>query len=168
MQRAWKVLVTQSAALHALLLRLTLRQDTADDLLHELLIRLSQSRAFAAAEDPAAYARRAAINLAMDWRRVRQRERRTATLESEPASRAPVIGATVEDMDEVTQILDAVQGLPELQCDAFVLRYVQQESFEQVGRVLGKTAHQARGLCHAAVKQVREKLAQKQVAHERT
>src|SRR4051794_7288180 len=67
------ILDAHGPALHALLLRLTLRQDVADDLLQELFVKLAGSRSFRAAIDPVAYVKRAAVNLALDWRRARQR-----------------------------------------------------------------------------------------------
>ncbi len=59
--------------LFALLYRLTLRSDVAEDLLQELFCRLSQSNGFQRAENPAAFAYRTATNLAFDWRRQRKR-----------------------------------------------------------------------------------------------
>ena len=57
-------------------------------------------------------------------------------------------------------------SLPELARQAFVLRYVQDESYEAVGVALGRTAHQARGLCHSAVVEIRRRLGVRQVHHE--
>jgi DNA-directed RNA polymerase specialized sigma24 family protein len=53
--------------LYRLLVRLTLREDVAEDLLQDLAVKLSQASGFAAAENPYAYARRAAVNLAFSW-----------------------------------------------------------------------------------------------------
>lgn len=60
--------------LHALLARLTLREDVAEDLLQELAMKLASSIGFSQAHQPVAYAKRAAVNLAIDWRRRRARE----------------------------------------------------------------------------------------------
>lgn len=52
-------------------MRLTLRRDVAAELLQELFVRLGTSE-IENARDPTAYAWRAAINLAMEWRRRRR------------------------------------------------------------------------------------------------
>jgi DNA-directed RNA polymerase specialized sigma24 family protein len=59
--------------LYTLLLRLTLCADAADDLLQDLFVKLTDSDALLNAAQPYAYLRRAAINLAFDWRRRKQR-----------------------------------------------------------------------------------------------
>ena len=58
--------------LYATLFRLTLRRDVASELLQELFVRLGSSAGFDQADDGVAYAWRAAINLAMEWRRRRR------------------------------------------------------------------------------------------------
>src|SRR4051812_22018822 len=68
------LLETHGPRLYATLARLTLRREVAGDLLQELFLRLGQSKGFPLAGDPAGYAFRTAINLAMEWRRGRRRE----------------------------------------------------------------------------------------------
>jgi RNA polymerase sigma factor (sigma-70 family) len=165
MNPAWQLLRSDGPALHALLWRLTLRADAAEDLLQELFIKLTASSGFARADDRAAYARRAAINLAMDWRRQRRRAPGDLGGEDPPAG-GPGPAAAAEEADEIGRILDAAGRLGALPREAFVLRYVQDESYERVGQILGKSAHQARGICHAAVKAVREQLATREVTLE--
>jgi RNA polymerase sigma factor (sigma-70 family) len=150
---AWQVLQVHGPAAHAMLLRLTLRRDVADDLLHELFLRLAGRLRHA--DDAGAYIRRAAINLAMDWRRSQQREKRIQP-PAERTSPDPAIAA--EAAEDVERILNAAANLTDLERDAFLLRFVQQESYEAVGRMLNRTPHQARGLCHAALKRIRERL----------
>jgi RNA polymerase sigma factor (sigma-70 family) len=154
------ILASHGAALHALLLRLTLRPDVADDLLQELFVRLVGSHGFLAAADPAAYVKRTAINLALDWRRSRKR---APAAEQEPdiaASDPPPLDVLI-DREEVERILDASAELSELSRQALVMRYVQQESFDVIGAALGRTPHQARGLCHAAVAELRNRLVER-------
>ena len=155
------ILDAHGPALHALLLRLTLRQDVADDLLQELFVKLVDSRGFRGATDPAAYVKRAAINLALDWRRARKR----ATVDSEveaAAADARALDALI-DREDVERILDASAELSELSRQALVMRFVQQESFDAIGAALGRTPHQARGLCHAAVAELRSRLVERVV-----
>ena len=132
--------------------------------MQELFVRLS-SAGLAQAQHPAAYARRVAINLAMDWRRARKHQV-SQEIETAIASQAaPEIA--LERADDVARILDAAQELTEIVRQAFVLRYVQQDSYESVGKAIGKTPHQARALCHLAVRTIRQQLAPKEVSRER-
>ncbi|HEX8524184.1 MAG TPA: hypothetical protein VF669_18160 [Tepidisphaeraceae bacterium] len=82
----------------------------------------------------------------MDWRRRRRVH--------EALKEVPHVGRSgeqrIEDAEQVERVLDAAEQLSDLSRQAFVLRFVQGDSYERVGEVIGKTAHQARGLCHAA------------------
>jgi hypothetical protein len=51
-KRLWSILELGGRQLYALLMRLMLRENVADDLLQELVVRLSQSNGFQQAEDP--------------------------------------------------------------------------------------------------------------------
>jgi RNA polymerase sigma factor (sigma-70 family) len=166
MNSVLQVLESRGAGLHGMVLRVTLRTEVAEELMQELFVKLSLSSGFAKADDPGAYARRVAINLAMDWRRARMKKRRVGGLDVEPVGKVRGPAELVEESDEVERVLDAAMALSELAREAFVLHYIEQETYERVGELLGKTAHQARGICHAAVVQVREKLGGRQVKHE--
>ena len=80
---AWKILQEHGPAAYALLVRLTLRRDVAEELLQDLFVKLGAGGNGAAL--PGAYVRRAAVNLAMDWRRRRRREARAAGTLQPPA-----------------------------------------------------------------------------------
>jgi RNA polymerase sigma factor (sigma-70 family) len=159
-QSIWKVLEEQGHAVHSLLLRLTLRRDVAEELFQEVCVRMG---AKLGVENPGAYVRRVAINLAMDWRR----RRRDLVEVGEVNAKGRAVAEVAEDAEDVERILDAAEALTALSREAFVLRFVQGESYERVGDVIGKSAHQARGLCHAAVKEIRKRLNVRQVVHER-
>jgi RNA polymerase sigma factor (sigma-70 family) len=162
--------VAHAAAAHALLLRLTLRADVARELLHDVLVKAA-ARA-AGVQNVGAYLRRAAINAALDWRRDRVQSRERAGNDAgdihevvDRNGRPP--DQAVEDAELVARVLDAASKLPPLSREALVLRFVQGESYEAVGEALGRTAHQARGLCHAAVVEIRRRLNVREVAHAR-
>ncbi len=144
--------------LYALLVRLTLRGDVADDLLQDLFCKLVQNRRFAAAGDPLAYASRVAMNLAFDHQR-RQRRSRCGALHAEALATLPTspIGDVVR-REELERVLDAIGRLPANSREIIVLRYLEQQEFEAIGRALGKTAHQARALCHKAMTRLRRLL----------
>jgi RNA polymerase sigma factor (sigma-70 family) len=160
-QPVWEILESHAPAVHALLVRLTLRRDVAEDLLHELLVKMAPR--LRAADNPGGYLRRAAINLAMDWRRARGR---TKPLLEPAASGSVDVAGALADAEDVERILDAAESLPEMARQAFVLRYVEDESYESVGAALDRTAHQARGLCHSAVVEIRKRLGVGEVSHD--
>jgi RNA polymerase sigma factor (sigma-70 family) len=162
---SWKILKEHGHAVHALLLRLTLRRDVADDLLHDLFVKLAGR--IARTDNPRGYMHRTAINLAMDWRRRHGRQPHVADVSDQPAeTREPRMA--LEASEEIEQILDAAAVLSELEHQAFVLRFVQQESYEQIGLHLQRTPHQARGVCDAAIKHLRKELGKRQADYERT
>jgi RNA polymerase sigma factor (sigma-70 family) len=141
--------------LHALLYRMTLRADVAADLLQDLFIRLSESTSFRSAQSRSAYARRTAVNLALEWRRQRRPE--TSASDSSRFSTFPSPLETIARAEDVERVLDALATLPsEVGRQCFTMRFIEQESYEAIGEAVGKTPHQVRGLCHSAVKQIRE------------
>lgn len=151
------MLRAEGARLYGLLLRLTLRRDVAEDLLQDLFVRLSRSGSFVKAERPGEFAARAAVNLAMDWRRREARGRvRLWRLGGRAATRAEL---ELDVSEEVVRVLDAAAALRGRCREAFVLRFVHGASYEAVGAALGRTPHQARALCGKAVIGVRKRLA---------
>jgi len=154
-----ELLDRSGARLLALLTRLTLREDVAEELMQELFIKLSTASNRARIECWEAYARRTAIHLAFDWRR-RRRIRRAKALEDvrEPVSpvRGPLGDAVQREAFE--QVLVAVDRLNGTSREAFVMRYIQQDSYEAIAEQLGKTPHQVRALCFRAMNRLRDTL----------
>ena len=72
-ERMLRVLEENGPGLHALLTRLVLRPGVAEDLMQDLFVNLGRSEEFGRCRNPAAYARRAAIHLAFNWRRSQTR-----------------------------------------------------------------------------------------------
>ena len=147
------------AGLYALLTRLTLREDVAEELMQELFLKLSATKDQDRIACWPAYARRMAINLAFDWRR-RQAIRRTCPLDalSERASEADGPLGRLIASEELAQVLAAVGRLPGASREVFVLRYIQQNSYEEIAGQLGKTVHQVRALCFRALSALRNVL----------
>ncbi len=143
----------------ALLTRLTLREDVAEELMQELFLKLSTAPNRARIDCWEAYACRTAIHLAFDWRR-RRWKRRAMPLEDvrEPVSpaRGPLGDAVQREAFE--QVLSAVDRLNGTSRGAFVMRYIQQDSYEAIAEQLGKTPHQVRALCFRAMKHLRNVL----------
>ncbi|MHC4226311.1 MAG: RNA polymerase sigma factor [Planctomycetota bacterium] len=148
---------TSGARLHRLLARLTLREDVVGDLLQELFLRLWNSNGFDKAQVPYAYAYRAAINLAFEWRRARKV---TCQLSEEncPAADGPSAPGKMIRAEELEQVLDATSRLTDLARDVVVMRYIEQASYEEIGRRLGKKPQHVRSVCAKAMAQLREML----------
>ncbi len=155
-----RLLDARGERLYSLMARLTLRREVATELFQELFVRLGQSPAFAAADDPNAYAFRTAINLVMEWRRKQSRNVMTSmptdsdvhavSLEPSPLSR-------MVRAEQYEQLLNGLSDLTESAGEVFVLRFIEQQSYEEIAGRLGKTPHRVRGLCHTAIRQLRQK-----------
>jgi RNA polymerase sigma-70 factor (ECF subfamily) len=151
------------ARLHALLLRLTLRREVAEDLMQDLFCKLVESPHFRAANCPLAYAIRMATNLAFDHRRNERRDAKlgAARLETNTAQPPAVIArqssplAQLVRQEELEQTLDAIGQLAPAAREIIVLRYLEREDFEQIAQQIGKSPHQARALCHKAITRLR-------------
>jgi RNA polymerase sigma factor (sigma-70 family) len=152
------ILDRHGAQLHALLTRLTLRAGVAEDLLQELFLKLRAADGFGRAANRKAYAFRTAIHLAFDWRR---RQRPTESIEERLAGGVTSPLDRLIDAEELERVLDALQQLSELARQAVVLRYLQQQDYADIAEQLGKTEHQARGICSKALEQLRTRLGQK-------
>jgi RNA polymerase sigma factor (sigma-70 family) len=144
--------------LHVLLVRLTLREDVADDLMQELFLKLQRTEAWLGASNKRAYAERAAIHLAFDWRRRQRRRRDIEQLKSDPAARASSPVDTLADREEIEQILVGLADIPETARDCILLRYLQQQEYDAIGEQVGKTPHQVRAICCKAIKRLRKLL----------
>jgi len=151
-----ELLDQHGAGLYALLTRLTFREDVAEELMQELFLKLNDVKDQGGIDCWHAYARRTAINLAFDWRR-RKKIRRARSLDGllERASedRTP-LGRLIES-EELEQVLAAIGRLHGASREAFVMRHIQQDSYEQIAGQLGKTVHQARALCFRAMSTLR-------------
>jgi len=150
-----ELLARSGPSLHALLTKLTLRQDVAEDLMQDLFIRLSGSN-LERVDNLDAYAKTVAINLAFDWRRKKGPH---VSLDAEDAPEPTVeekspLSRLVEN-EEVRKVFGAMDRLNKVQRKVFVLRYIQQYSFEQIAEETGKTPHHVRALCSRALTKVR-------------
>jgi len=151
-----ELLETSGARLHALLARLTLREDVAEELMQDLFLKLHGARDQGRIECWYAYARRTAINLAFDWRR-RRKARRSPSLEGlmeQPLEGNSPLSELIE-AEELEQVLAAIGQLRRISREALVMRYIQQDSYEEIARQLGKTPHHVRALCSGAMRTLR-------------
>jgi RNA polymerase sigma factor (sigma-70 family) len=154
-----ELLDTSGTRLHALLARLTLSEDVVGDLMQELFMRLSRSNGFDKARDPYAYAYRAAINLAFEWRR-NSRSKPQPLVETHLPAEKP--GCAIDAMiqaEELQRVLEATSQLSTLARDVVIMRYIDQEPYDQIGRRLGKKPQSVRSLCSKALARLRVLLA---------
>ena len=151
---------TSGPRLHRLLARLTRREDVVGDLSQELFTRLLSSNGFDEATDPFAHAHRAAVNLAFEWRRAHKTTRRLSE-ENCPAADGPSAPGKMIRAEELEQVLDATAKLSDLARNVVVMRYIEQASYEEIARRLGKKPQHVRSVCAKAMAQLREMLAGK-------
>ncbi len=144
-------------SLHGLLTRLTLREDVAEDLMQELFIKLNQTHRVDTVDNLPAYVRTVAMNLAFDWRRKRKEHLFNDPDDvPEPAAEEKDIVARMVEHEQLQQVLQATERLSKTQRHIFVLRYLEQRSFEQISQDTGKTPHHIRAICSRALTRVRE------------
>jgi len=154
-----ELLDQNGARLFALLIRLTLREDVAEELMQDLFIRLSGAKDQGGIDCWYAYARRTAINLAFDWRR-RRATRRSCSLDGlgERASDDSAPLSRLIQSEEIERVLAAIGRLRGTSREVFVMRYIQQDSYEGIAEQLGKTVHQVRALSFRAMSTLRDLL----------
>jgi RNA polymerase sigma factor (sigma-70 family) len=127
--------------------------------MQELFVRLNSSRAFNKAENPPAYAHKAAANLALDWRRKQAREPRSLAYVREPGSNDNSPLSNLAQKEQLEETLNAISQLGEPYRQTLVMRYIQQNSYEEIAQVLGRDAHHVRVLCSRAISRLRKSLA---------
>jgi RNA polymerase sigma factor (sigma-70 family) len=154
-----ELLDRSGAELYALLTRLTLREDVAEELMQDLFIKLNHSRGAARIANLDAYARRSAINLAFDWRRARYRRagaRLTQTAEPIADDTCP-LGKLIHS-EEMQETLTAIGRLRKAAREVLIMRYIQQQSYDDIARQTGKTSHQVRAMCSRSIGRLRNML----------
>jgi len=150
-----ELLDKSGANLYALLTRLTLREDIAEELMQELFIKLNNKNRFDKVRNRYAYARKTAINLAFEWRRNQKLHPVRLDQISEPASSdSPPLNKLIRT-EELDEILNAIGKLNKVPREAFVMRYIQQEPYDYIAEQLGKTVHHIRALCSRASNRLR-------------
>ena len=157
--RLLKLLDEHGRRLHVLLVKLTLNQDAAEDLLQDLFLRLSCSNGLLRATSPERYLFRTAINLAFAWRQRNQRARSTGELSDGCiASSSDQLIERVVRREEVQLILVAMDRLPATSRELLTLRYLEGLSYDEMATILNSTPHRVRALCSKAVARLRKRV----------
>ena len=146
----------QGAKLHAMLLRITLREDVSEDLMQDLFLRLYRRGNIERIQNLEAYLMTAATRLAFDWRRSQRRRRDSDKLTVEPVSDTTGHAGLIEQREELDRLLDDVGRLPDSMRELVVMRYLEESSYEDIARMLDKSPHQVRALCHKAITKLRK------------
>lgn len=153
-----ELLDRSGAELYALLTRLTLREDVAEELMQDLFIKLKNAGGAARAVNLDAYARRAAINLAFDWRRTNRRAALRLGQIAEPvAGQTPPLSGLIHS-EQMQETLNAIGRLKKAAREVLVMRYIQQQSYDDIARQTGKTSHQVRAVCSRGIRRLRDML----------
>jgi len=153
-----ELLDRSGASLYALLTRLTLREDVAEELMQELFIKLTKTSKFNRVKSWDAYAHRAAMNLAFDWRRRQKPAPVPLDDISEPASNQNSALTELVHREELQETLSTIARLNKLSRQSLVMRYIQQESYERIAEQLGKTPHHVRAICSRSLNHLRHVL----------
>ena len=154
-----ELLDTSGVRLHALLARLALSEDVVGDLMQELFIRLCRSRGFYNAKNPFAYAYRVAINLSFEWRRSLRLKLKSLDEDCLYAGNSCSSLDVMIQAEELQQVLDATSRLSNLARDVVIMHYIEQESYDEIGRRLGKKPQYLRSLSAKALARLRMLLA---------
>jgi len=161
-EKILQLLDTSGPRLHRLLARLTRREDAIGDLLQELFLRLWNSKSFDKAQDPFAYAYRSAINLAFEWRRENKKTCRPLEKDCPGAQDdSSALGKMIR-AEELEHVLEATARLKHLARDVVVMRYIQQDSYEEIAERFGKRPQHIRSICAKAMAQLRRCLARQE------
>jgi RNA polymerase sigma-70 factor (ECF subfamily) len=150
-----QLLEKSGAELYRLLTRLTLRQDVAEELMQELFIKLWNTNNLYDVKNLSAYARRAAINLAFDWRRSRKPSHLGLDRLQEQASNEISPLTKMVHTEELEQILETIGQLNKTHREVLVMRYIEEQSTDDIAKQLHKSPHQVRALCSKALGHIR-------------
>jgi DNA-directed RNA polymerase specialized sigma24 family protein len=134
----------QWAPLVRLALVMTGDRSRAEDIVHDVFVRLS-TRALPL--DPPSYLRRMVVNATRDHHRRLRVERRSA-----PLPPPPVL------MPDVDEVITSVQRLPRRQRQALALRYYADMSIDQIAQTLDCPAGTVKSLIHRGIETLRKEM----------
>lgn len=153
--------------LFRLIYRVTWNEAAAEDLMQDLFLKLSVSRKFRLADCPLAYARRAALHLAFDWRRKRKERADLTPARDVPLDMRPSPLDRLVDAERTQAVLDAMAVLSTRGRELLTLHYIQEQSYQALAQEYHKSPHQIRALCHKALVQLRKLLLEMAHPHDR-
>jgi RNA polymerase sigma-70 factor, ECF subfamily len=156
-KKVLELLENSGRALRNLLFKITLSEDTADDLMQELFVRLSTSRGFFRSKKSFAYAWRTALNLAVDhYRRKRPVAPYDEQLDDQNVGDSPLQELIADE--HLGIILDEVAKLRGPGRDIVIMRYLEQREYGDIARLLGKRENYIRSQLSKTLTRLRETL----------
>ena len=150
-----EILDRDGGDLFALFVRITLRQDSAEELMQELFLKLRLARNVDRVVNPNAYVRRTAINLAFDWRKNKPKHAPLDEVHAQQTTEPSPLTELVRK-EELDEILNGIAKLKGQSREAFVMRHIQEKSNDEIAEQLGMTSHHVRALCHRAMVKLRK------------
>jgi len=130
---------------------LTLSEDVARDLVHDVFVRVY--RRFDGLDDPLPYLRRSVVNAARSWHRRRRLERARASAEPTGDARSTGVGL------EADELFDVLARLPPRQRAAIVLRFYEQMSDTEIALFLHCRPGTVASLVHRGCARLRTAIA---------
>jgi RNA polymerase sigma factor (sigma-70 family) len=132
--------------------------------MQELFIKLSCSRGFENAANPYAYAWKAAVNLAFQWRRMKKPIQSLESLGVADQYAAQTESTVIQE-EELQRVLDITTSFKELARQVIVMRFIEQHSYEEMADRLGKKPDYLRALCSKSLTRLRTILNQTSEEH---
>jgi RNA polymerase sigma-70 factor (ECF subfamily) len=144
-----------AAGLYAYVLAITANEADAEDIVQEVFERaLTRQQRWFGLRNPVGYLYRAARNAAYDrLRRLAVRERKRDDF---PAPAVLECIDPLADAERSQQINEALSMLSVDQREVVLLRFYQDMTFSQIGRVMGSSANTAASRCRYALAKLRE------------
>ncbi len=130
---------------------LTLSEDVARDLVHDVFVRVY--RRFDGLDDPLPYLRRSVVNAARSWHRRRRLERTRAAAEHPTDAHHSGVGL------EADELFDVLARLPPRQRAAIVLRFYEQMSDTEIAVLLHCRPGTVASLVHRGCARLRTAIA---------
>ncbi len=158
LNRLMQTLDHEGKHLFELLARITLSEHAAEELLQRLVLRFVEApERLEDIDNLGGYLRQSAMRLAFNWRRdqaIRQTEPMPLHIPDE--QRAP--SDVMELRERADEALRSLVKLPPANREAVVMRYLNEDSYDEISVQIGKSPHQVRSLCSKGVQMLRKHL----------
>ena len=153
--RILKVLDEDGSQIYGMLYHLVLNEKVAEELFQDLFLKLSEIKHIDKIIDLNAYAKKVAINLAFDWRKKNKVGVALDSIQEPFTTEGSPLGEMISE-ETLQGVLAAAGKLKGLSREVFVLHYLEDKTYVEIGEELDKDVHQVRALCHKALKVVRK------------
>lgn len=155
--KAIELLESSGFRLRNLLFKMTLCENTADDLMQELFLKLASSHGFGHCRNGFAYAWRTAVNLALDFHRKKRipkpldEQNSTGTTTSDPVHK-------LANDEHIQIILNEISRMKTPSRDVLIMRHLEQRPFSEIANVLDKKENHIRSIASKSLAKLRSKL----------